>query len=129
MHNNKLWLAALIFALLVPTGSWAEEYCVPGGQSVTEEDMLHPPPDMLAFRAEILKILPHGHINFKPHNGFSVHYKIQKMFQGQVNGNSIWLEYGGCQSVPGQAGDTILVLAMKDSNVDWFAPEFWKRSR
>ena len=130
MHkNNKLRLAALILsvALLASSGVWAADYCVSGAPSVTEEDMLHPPPGTIAFRAEILKVIPHGRMHPKPHRGFAVDYRIEKMFQGRVRKNLISVEYGGCQNFPGHAGEVINVLAIADRNVDWFAPEFWTR--
>jgi hypothetical protein len=128
MRIGNIWrLIALTVVLLVSPCAWAV-MCRPDALSVTEDDMLHPPPGMVAFRAEILKILPHGRMNVKPHRGFAVDYRIVEMYRGAFRGNLISVEYGGCQSPPGHVGEVINVLAMQDSNVDWFAPEFWTRN-
>jgi hypothetical protein len=122
-----LRLIALLPALLAAPAAYATT-CLPHAPSVSEEDMTHPPAGAVAFRAEILKIVPHGQMATKPHLGFAIDYKVIDVYQGALPQRLISVEYGSCQDLPGSVGDTVPVLVIKDRFVDWFAPEFWQRA-
>ena len=128
MRLGYFWrLVAFTTVLMASPNVWAVS-CLSHAPTVSDEDMEHPPRGAYAFRAEILKIVPHGRMDTKPHLGFAVDYKIVQMFRGQLTKNYISVEYGSCQDLPGNVGDTVPVLAVRDRFVDWFAPEFWRRS-
>ncbi|MEZ5690059.1 MAG: hypothetical protein R3D71_00145 [Rickettsiales bacterium] len=99
--------------------------------SVKDSDINNPPSGMIAFKAVIEKIIPDKpQTNAKPHDGFSLLLKITKITQvGSLSGGEITVEYGGCHNLPGDIGDEINVLARKNKENKWYAPQFWTRSK
>jgi hypothetical protein len=95
----------------------------------SEEDLKYPPVNMIAFKAVITKISPHGDLNRgKPHGGFQLQLKITKVYQGANLGDTIAINYGGCHNLPGKQGSVINVLALPSKKEGWYAPQFWERS-
>jgi hypothetical protein len=96
---------------------------------VTDADLKYPPANMIAFKAIIKKISSNGDLDRgKPHGGFQLKLKINKVYQGSNLGSTIMINYGGCHNLPGKIGSEINVLAMPSKEKGWYAPQFWQRS-
>jgi hypothetical protein len=102
--------------------------CLGDAPPVTDKDLQYPPANMAAFRAKITKIVNRGSLDGgKPHGGFELKLKIIQVFQGRDLGETIAVSYGGCHNLPGKQGEEVNVLALKDRNKGWYAPQFWRR--
>lgn len=96
---------------------------------VTEADILNPPADMLAAKAKIISTSIQKPLAGKPHSGFQLVLQLVEITQGNIHhGAEISVDYGGCHNSPGNPGDIIAVLALKDPEGQWYAPQFWQRS-
>ena len=94
--------------------------------TVTQNDVKNAPTNMLAIQAEILSIKSTGRLDIYPHHGFQVKMKVMEKYQGEEIEDIINIEYGPCQSSPGDKGDLIYVLASKrPPEMKWYAPQFW----
>jgi hypothetical protein len=96
---------------------------------VTEADILNPPADMLAAKAKIISTSIQKPLAAKPHSGFQLVLQVVAVTQGNIHpGAEISVAYGGCHNSPGNPGDIIAVLALRNPEGQWYAPQFWQRS-
>lgn len=98
---------------------------------VTEDDINNAPSEFIAFKATIVKIISDGsYSNAKPHNGFKLELKINKVTQGDISTNDLLtVDYGGCHNLPAKVGNEINVLARKNNEGEYYAPQFWNRKK
>jgi hypothetical protein len=121
----KYFLLLVLF-LVTATPALA---CMGDAPPVLEADLIHAPRDMLAVKAQIIKMTTPIDINAKPHEGFAVELKPIKIFQGEVAGETFVVSYGGCHNFPGKVDDIISVLALKHpEDGHLYAPQFWTRT-
>lgn len=112
----------LLLCLFAAAPAWSCPMDVP---QVTENDLLHAPPEMLAVRAQIVKSEAPFFLGGKPHDGFTLTFKAVKIYQGEIQADTFTVSYGGCHNLPGRTGDTVSVLAIKDKDGNWYAPQHW----
>jgi len=86
---------------------------------------LSPPANMLAVRAQIIDIEPHGSIATLPHDEISIFMKVIKIYQGEIS-KTFTVVYGACEPLPGRQGDIVPVFALKKTDGTWYAPSLWK---
>jgi hypothetical protein len=113
--------------LLFSTGNvWG---CIIPGIYPVEEALQYPPADMIAFKGVITKISSQGDLDRGfPHSGFQLNLKITKIYQGANLGDTIKINYGGCNKLPGKQGSVINVLALPSKQEGWFAPSKWRNN-
>lgn len=114
----------LAMSLAATMAAWA---CHPT-MVVTENDLLHPPAGMLAFRGKILKISPSKPLGAPPHDDFFVEFRVLKVFQGKA-GRTMKIKYGPCHGFPGKVGDTVGVLGIQEKDGGFYVPMFWTPSK
>lgn len=98
---------------------------------VTEDDLNNAPSELTAFKATIIKIISDGsNTKIKPHNGFKLELKINKVIQGDISTNDILVvDYGGCHNLPANIESEINVIARKNKEGEYYAPQFWNKKK
>ena len=128
MRSRKIFPLLLCVGLFLLLSNYAKA-CLMVAPVVTEQDIQHPPKNMIAFSGEIIDIKLNGRIDQIPHDGFEIKFKPTIVRQGIIStDNVITVAFGPCHQMPGKAGDTIPVLALPDKAGGWYAPQFWDRS-
>jgi hypothetical protein len=125
MHLRYIMALVSTIAMLTAGNAWG---CRTDAPPVADADLQYPPANTIAFTGMITKISTRGAVGAKPHGGFELELKIIKTFQGSNLGDTIAISYGSCHNLPGKQGEVVNVLALKDKQRGWYAPQFWRRS-
>jgi hypothetical protein len=128
---NKVFTLILIPLFFIPSTVQACPMITP---QVQEEDVIHAPDHMLAFKGKIISTDHHGNPNSTRYRGYNLRLKVIKLYKGKITkGQTITVNYGHCHGLPSKKNDEIYVLALPKKTwwrwikKTWYAPQFWGR--
>jgi hypothetical protein len=118
---ERVGLAILALDALIGTSNAMA--CVIPPQPVLDSDLRNVPDGLIAARAEIVAITWHGPDRGIPNSGFTLKLHTRMALAGNP-GETLIVDYGPCNIVPGKVGQTVPVLAKQLADGTFRAPQF-----